>query len=49
MWGRGVGKIGGQMLGDGPGRDRLQLEKHESRPVVDQWMVGTDALAVQVM
>ena len=32
------------MLDDEPGRDRLQLEKHESRPGVDQWMVGTDAL-----
>ena len=46
MWGRGVGKNGGQRLDDEPGRDRveLQLEKHESRPGVDQWMVGMDAL-----
>ena len=38
------------MLGDEQGEDGLemQLERHENRPGVGQWMVGTDALVCAV-
>ena len=48
MWGGWVGKTDWKMLDDGQGKDGLEMqrEKHESRPGVDQQMVGTDALVV---
>ena len=45
-----MGKTDGKMLDDGQGKDGLEtrLERHDNRPGVDQPVVVTGALAVQV-